>query len=226
MLTRLKDKRLRNRIIRDTDSGTGGGSNMITASGWGGIFIAGCLPNTSYEGKSLEQILKERGRWSDPYEGLLDWLLEIQGNARVVLFYGSEDDVRTVMKHPLTAIGSDGRAISPKAGGKPHPRTYGTFPRVLGKYVREEKLLTLEEALRKMTSLPAAIFGIQDRGILREGFAADITVFDPDKIADRATYDNPHQYPEGIGCVIVNGEIVVEEGNHTGKRPGKILKRR
>jgi N-acyl-D-aspartate/D-glutamate deacylase len=144
----------------------------------------------------------------------------------VILFYGSEDDVRTVTKHPLASIGSDGRAISPKAGGKPHPRYYGTFPRVLGKYVREEKLLTLEEAVRKMTSLPAAAFGIQDRGVLREGLAADITVFDPDKIIDKATYDNPHQYPEGISYVIVNGEVVVENGKHTGIRSGKVLKRR
>ena len=226
MLTRLADKKLRRQIAHDIDSSTGCGIPMIKSAGWGGVFVSGCLSNTSYEGKSLEQILREKGRFNDPYEGFFDWLLEIEGNVRVILFYGSEDDVRTVMQHPLASIGSDGRAISPKAGGKPHPRYYGTFPRVLGKYVREEKLLTLEEAVRKMTSLPAAAFGIQDRGILREGFAADITIFDQDRIIDKATYENPHQYPEGISYVIVNGEVVVENGKHTGIRSGKVLKRR
>lgn len=225
MLARLADKQSRRQIAADIDSNAGGGINMITSSGWGGIFISDCPSNTGYEGKSLEQILKEKGRFADPYEGFFDWLLDIQGNARVIIFYGVEDDVRTVMKHPLACIGSDGRAISPKAGGKPHPRFYGTFPRVLGKYVREEKLLTLEEAVRKMTALPAAAFGIQDRGVLREGLAADITIFDPDKIIDKATYENPHQYPKGISYVIVNGEVVVEKGRHTGKRPGKVLRR-
>ena len=199
---------------------------MVSSSGWGGIFIAGCFSDTRYEGKSLEQILREKGKFNNPYEGFLEWLIEIKGNARSVSFYGSEDDVSTVMKHSLASIGSDGRAISPKAGGRPHPRFYGTFPRVLGKYVREEKLLTLEEAVRKMTALPAAAFGIQDRGILREGLAADITIFDPDKIIDKATYENPHQYPEGISYVIVNGEVVVEKGKHTGKRSGRVLRRK
>ena len=226
MLTRLKDKKLRRQIARDIERGTTTGIPMIKSSGWGGIVIAGCLPNASYEGKSLEQILRENGRLSDPYEGFFDWLLEVEGDARVILFYGSEDDVRTVMKHPLASIASDGRAISPKGGGKPHPRYYGTFPRVLGKYVREEKLLTLEEAVRKMTSLPASAFGIKDRGILKEGFAADITVFDPERVIDKATYENPHQYPEGITYVIVNGEVVVEEGKHTGRRPGQVIRRR
>jgi N-acyl-D-amino-acid deacylase len=225
MLTRLEDKEQRRHIIDDLKSGKGDGGTSLSSSGWGGIFIAGCRSDTSYEGKSLEQILREKGRLDDPYDGFLDWLIEVKGNARSVSFYGSEDDLRTVMTHPLACIGSDGRAMTPKAGGRPHPRFYGTFPRVLGKYVREEKLFSLEEAVRKMTSLPATFFGIQDRGILREGLAADITVFDPEKIIDKATYENPHQYAEGISYVVVNGEVVVDNGKHTGKRPGKILKR-
>ena len=226
MLSRLKDKKLRSQIAYEIDSGMMIGSNGIKAAGWGGVFIAGCPTNKKYEGKSLEQILKEKGRWGDPFEGFFDWMLEIQGNARVNSFFMDEDDVRTVIKHPLASIGSDAGAISPQAGGKPHPRNYGTFPRVLSKYVREEKLLPLEEGVRKMTSLPASVFGIQDRGVLREGFWADITIFDPDKIIDRATYEEPHQYTEGISYVIVNGEIVVENGKHTGKRSGRVLRRR
>lgn len=224
MLSRLRDRNLRSRMIENMQAGTGGGISMTKDSGWGGIFISSCFADPRYEGKSLEQILKEKGSWNDPFNGFFDWLLEINANARVVIFYGSEDDVRTVMKHPLAAICSDGRAISPKAGGKPHPRFYGTFPRVLGKYSREEKLFSLEEAVRKMTSLPASIFGVKDRGILKEGFAADITIFDLDKVIDKATYENPHQYPEGISYVIVNGEVVVDNGKHTSKRPGKVLR--
>ncbi len=226
MLERLKDKKLRKQMAYEIDSGTMIGSNGIRAAGWGGIFIAQCSRNKSYEGKSLEQILREKNRLNDPFEGFFDWMLEIGGSARINSFQMDEADVRTVMSHPFTCFGSDGRAESPKAGGKPHPRYYGTFPRVLGKYVREEKLLTLEEAVRKMTSLPAGRLGLKDRGLIKEGFQADITIFDPDKIIDKATYEEPQQYPEGISYVLVSGEVVVESGKHTGKRPGKVLRRR
>ncbi len=226
MLQRLKDKKLRKQIAYEIDSGTMIGSNGIRAAGWAGIFIAQCARNHSYEGKSLEQILREKNRLNDPFEGFFDWMLEIDGNARVNSFQMDEADVRTVMANPLICFGSDGRAESPKAGGKPHPRYYGTFPRVLGKYVREEKLLTLEEAVRKMTSFPAGKIGITDRGLIKEGFQADITVFDPDKIIDKATFEVPQQYPVGISYVIVNGEVVVEKGKHTGKKPGRVLRRR
>ena len=125
-------------------------------------------------------------------------------------------------------ISTDSWSVSPKGElgrGKPHPRFYGTYPRVFKKYVVEEKLFPLEEAVRKMTSFPAQRLGLRDRGMIREGFWADIVVFDLKKIVDRATYDNPHQYPEGIAYVLVNGEVVVEMGAHNNILPGKVLVR-
>jgi N-acyl-D-aspartate/D-glutamate deacylase len=129
------------------------------------------------------------------------------------------------MSSPLSSFISDSWVTAPSAGGKPHPRAYGTFPRVLGKYVREEKLLTLEQAIKKMTSLPAGKIGLKSRGILKEGFWADVVIFDQAVIKDQATFDDPHQYPKGIEYVIVNGQVVVDHGRLTGVRPGKILGR-
>jgi len=225
MLERLKSKETREVIKRESVEGTMKGENWIKAAGWNGIVIGECSSKKQYEGKSLEEILKEQNRFNKPYEGFFDWLLEIEGNATMVIFVMDEADVKTVMSSPLSSIISDSWATAPSAGGKPHPRVYGTFPRVLGKYVREEKILTLQDAIRKMTSLPAGKLGLQNRGIIKEGFWADIVVFDPDKIKDKATYSDPHQYPEGINYVIVNGQIVVENGRLTGVRPGKALRR-
>ncbi|KPV65331.1 MAG: D-glutamate deacylase [Candidatus Bathyarchaeota archaeon BA1] len=125
-------------------------------------------------------------------------------------------------------IGTDGSAVAPYGvlgKGKPHPRSYGTFPRVLGKYVREERTLTLENAVRKMTSLPAQKLGLRDRGLIRKGMYADITIFDPDRVMDRGSYTDPHQYPDGIEYVLVNGKIVIEKGTHTGTLSGKALRK-
>jgi len=154
-----------------------------------------------------------------------DWLLEIEGNAVVVIFAMGEGDLKTIISSPLSAIGSDSWTTSPNSGGKPHPRMFGTFPRVLGKYVREEKILTIETAIRKMTSFPAAIIGLSQKGIIKESFDADIVIFDQESIKDRATYNNPMQYPEGIKHVIVNGKLVVENGIINGNRAGKILRK-
>ena len=219
MLDRLKDKRTTQSIKREVTAG------LMAMAGWHGIFIAECPSKKEYQGKSLEDILKETDRFDDPYEGLFDLLLEIEGNATIIGFLMDEDDVRTVMSSPLSSFISDSYVTAPDAGGKPHPRAYGTFPRVLGKYVREEKLLTLEQAIRKMTSLPAGKIGLKSRGILREGFWADVVIFDQAVIKDQATFDDPHQYPKGIEYVIVNGQVVVDHGRLTGVRPGKILRR-
>ena len=137
----------------------------------------------------------------------------------------SEDDVRTAMKEPWVGIGSDGVAVNPemKFMGRPHPRFYGTFPRVLGRYVREEKAVSLPDAVRKMTSLPAQIVGLSDRGLLRPGMAADIVIFDPATVADKATFEEPSQYPAGIPYVIVNGTVVIDQGKHTGALRGRVL---
>jgi len=143
-----------------------------------------------------------------------------------VWFDQLEDNVRALMRHPLVVVGSDGEALAPHgvlAQSKPHPRSYGTFPRVLGRYVREEKVLSLEEAVKKMTSVTAERFGLSDRGVIREGTRADLVLFDAHTIADRATFTHPHQYPVGIPCVIVNGVVVIDQCEHTGALPGQVL---
>ncbi len=215
MLDRLKDKQTRQSIKPES-------TRLFE---WDGIVIAECPLKKEYQGKSLEGILKETNRFDDPYEGLFDLILEIERNATIISFMMDEDDLRTVMSSSLSSFISDSWVTAPDAGGKPHPRAYGTLPRVIGKYVREEKLLTLEQAIRKMTSLPAAKIGLKCRGILREGFWADVVIFDQAVIKDQATFDDPHQYPEGIEYVIVNGQVVVDHGKLTGVRPGKILRR-
>ena len=134
----------------------------------------------------------------------------------------SEDDVRFIMRYPFSMIGADGGVQNGK--GMPHPRSYGTNARVLGKYVREEKLISLEEAIRRMSSLAAQKFQLKDRGLLREGYAADIVIFDDGEVIDRATFDNPHQFSTGFRYVLVNGRIVVEDGRHNGTRSGMALK--
>jgi N-acyl-D-amino-acid deacylase len=221
-LERLRDVEVRRRVREEIEEDRfRGGENWIKMCGWEGIYIASCPQAPEYEGRSLKDVLS---RWGDPYEGLFNFLLSIGGKASMVVFYGDEEDMETVLRSPLSCVGSDSWATAPHIGGKPHPRTYGTFPRVLGRYVRERRILSLEEAVRKMTSQPAGKLGLQDRGLIREGFWADIVVFDPNTITDRATYQDPHQYPQGIHYVIVNGQVVIERGKHVGKLPGKILK--
>ena len=139
-----------------------------------------------------------------------------------------EDDVKYFMSHELSMIGSDGRAVSPNgayANALPHPRFYGTYPRILGKYVREENVLSLETAVHKMSGFPAIRMNMKERGIIKTGMVADIVIFDSEKVIDNATWENPHQYPDGIPHVLVNGVPVVKNGTHTGATPGKVLRR-
>jgi N-acyl-D-amino-acid deacylase len=143
----------------------------------------------------------------------------------MIIFGMSEDDVRRVMRHPAVAIASDGWTLNPAAGGKPHPRSYGTYARVLGHYVREEGVLRLEEAVRKMTALPAQRLRRYDLGLIRPGCRADLVVFDPDRVADRATFADPHQYCDGVTHVMVNGQLVIESGQDTGAAAGRVLRR-
>jgi N-acyl-D-amino-acid deacylase len=135
----------------------------------------------------------------------------------------SKEDVRFVMQVPWVSIASDGSALNLAAPGKPHPRSFGTNVRVLGKYVRDENVLRLEDAVRKMTSLPAQTLRLKDRGLLKEGYWADVVVFDPTTVSDPATYENPQQCAKGVPLVLVNGTVVINHGNHTGARPGKVI---
>jgi N-acyl-D-aspartate/D-glutamate deacylase len=231
MLERLQDHGLRARLRQEILHGIPGSNwyNHYTATGsWEGMLLVS-FSNPAYQkwqGRRMSELIRELG--GDPVDVLFRVLVENGGSVPTVYFHHSEEDMRFALRQPFVSIGSDGAAVAvegPLAAGHPHPRYYGTFPRVLGRYVREEKLLSLEEAVRKMTSANAAKIGIYDRGLLRPGLAADVTIFDPARIIDRATFEQPHQYAEGVEYVIVNGAIVLERGRHTGARPGMILKR-
>ena len=169
-----------------------------------------------------------RAMGKDPLDALCDLLISEGGSADTVYFGMSEEDVRLAMRQPWVGVSSDGSAVTPKMAfvGKPHPRFYGTFPWILGHYVREQRVLSLAEAIRKMTSFSAQINGLTDRGLLRPGMAADITIFDPNMVTDKATFEIPLQYSEGIEYVIVNGTIVLDKGRHTGAKPGRVLRGR
>jgi N-acyl-D-amino-acid deacylase len=176
------------------------------------------------QGKTLAQIAKERGK--DPVETLLDLLVEDQSSIGTAYFITAEENIRKLIPLPWISFGSDEAAQAPEGvflKSMPHPRAYGCFARVLGKYVRDEKLLTLEAAIRKLTGLPATNLGLDHRGLIREGYFADVVVFNPQTIADRATYEKPHQYAVGMRHVFVNGVQVLKDGEHTGALPGRAL---
>jgi N-acyl-D-amino-acid deacylase len=227
LLERLKSPEERRKIRKDMEKGIPGWENMIATNGWENIRVSSVRTdeNRSLEGKNLAEITRIKIK-PDEYTALFDLLLEEEGETTMLLFSMNEDDVRRVMMHPSQMVGSDSWSVAPHgimSGGKPHPRFYGTYPRILGKYVREEDVLTLEDAIRRMTSLPAQRFRLKDRGLIMEGMWADITIFDRERIIDRASYDDPHKYPEGVEYVLVNGQIVLERGKNTGVHAGKVL---
>jgi N-acyl-D-amino-acid deacylase len=163
----------------------------------------------------------------DPFDVAAELLATDDGQAHVVMFQLDERDLRQALLHGRVMIGSDGSALAPYgelAAGRHHPRSYGTFPRVLGRYVREERLLSLSEAVHKMTGLPARRLGLRDRGMIRVGAKADLVVLDPRTVGDLATYEDPHRYPRGIEHVLVNGRFVIRDAEHTGNLPGKLLR--
>lgn len=225
---RLNDPATRDRLKREVETGSPGWWNIIEAAGgWNGVVMVNAQnpDNAKWQNKSIATIATEMGK--DPRD--VAWDLVLQGKGRVMAIYHmmSEPDIRTALGFSWTSIGSDAGAAL-QAGtadllGLPHPRSYGTFPRVIAKYVREDKAITLEEAIRKMSGWPATRMRLAERGYLREGFWADVVIFDYDRIRDVATYDNPVAYPEGIDYVLVNGVVVVQGGKHTGARPGKVL---
>ena len=217
---RLKDPAVRERIKKDKDFITWANEH----GWWDGIVMgrAGSDRNRKYEGMRISEIAKARGD-ADPADTCLMLMAEDGGRITGMFHTMSERDVRLVMRQPWVAIASDGSAINLDAPGVPHPRNYSTNARVLGHYVRDEHVLTLEDAIRKMSSLPAQILGLRDRGQLREGFAADVVVFDPAKVGETNSFEKPKSYATGVRFVLVNGVLVIDNGEHTGAKPGLAL---
>lgn len=229
MMQRLKDPAMRVRMRKDIENGLPGWYNHYLAVGkdWNAMLLVTLTnpKNKPFIGKRMGDLIKARG--GDPIDVLFDVLLEEGGGVGTVYFHHSEQDMQFAMKQPFTSIGSDGSAMSPEGSrgkSRPHPRSYGTFPRVLGRYVRELKVITLPEAVKKMTSMNAAKINIADRGTVKVGNWADVAVFDAATVADRADFLNPHQYPVGIPYVIVNGDVVLDNGRHTNAMPGRVIR--
>jgi N-acyl-D-amino-acid deacylase len=227
MRRRLRDPEERKRAVEDIRSRREGWPNFyLNAGSPDNILLVSFKTDAlkPLQGKTLAQIARQRGK--DPVETLVDLLLEDESGIGTVYFSQSEDIVRKLVPLPWISFGSDEASQAPEGvflKSMPHPRAYGNFARVLGKYVREEKLLPLEAAVRKLSNLPATNLGLDHRGLLREGYFADVVVFDPKTIADRATYENPHQYAVGMRHVFVNGVQVLRDGEHTGAKPGRAL---
>ena len=222
MLKRLTDPAERARVHAAVASPPA--ESIVSRVGWENVMISYCAKRKDAEGKRLSQIAAARG--IDPIDAAIDLIVDESGKAYMILFQLDEADLRAALVHPHVMIGSDGSSLAPYGPlgeGKPHPRSYGTFPRVLGEYAREQRTLPLASAVHKMTGLPAARLGLRDRGILRAGARADLVVFDARRVTDRATYEDPHRYPDGIEHVVVNGRFVVKHGEHTGSLPGKVL---
>lgn len=228
-LGRLKDPATRERIKKDMDDANAVAweNQWYGANGGDGVMLSSVLNDElrKYEGMTLTQIGKAMGK--DPRDAVIDLVIADRGESSVITAIMSEDDVRTALKHPLVGVGTDSAAKAEDgrlAESTSHPRAWGSFPRILGRYVRDEHLLTLEEAIRKMTSKAAARVHLSDRGVLRPGMAADITIFDPATIHDVATFEDPKHYSVGVKHVLVNGRRVVADGIITSERPGRPLR--
>lgn len=225
-IERLKDPAVRARARREIETTIDGWENLVAAAGFEGIQIASLPPGADETllGQRISKVAAARGE--NEWDTLFRLLIEHEGRVGALYHMMSEQDVRIGMQYGWVTIGTDAAALRPEGElgrGRPHPRAYGTFPRVLGRYVREENVLELREAVRRMTSLAAWQFNIPRRGLLREGFYADVVVFDPATVIDRATFEQPHQYPVGIDYVVVNGVVTVTPQGHTGARAGRRL---
>jgi N-acyl-D-amino-acid deacylase len=227
LFPRLQEPETRARILAEMKQ-PGGWENLCRAAGSPERILLVEFKNAALKpltGKTLAEVARARGR--DPWETVLDLVYEDRTRVGVVFFLMSEDNVRRQLRLPWVSFGSDAASMAPEepfTRSSAHPRAYGNFARLLGRYVREEKLLTLEDAVRRLTGLPAENLGLAGRGLLKEGMFADVAVFDPATVADRATYDRPHQYAAGMRHVFVNGVAVLRDGEHTGARPGRALK--
>lgn len=230
MLARLKNPADREKMKCDIREGIDGWYNHYTAVGgdWSRMLVSA---DNRFKGLTMDRVMALRTqnkKDADLLDELFDLLIEEGGSVGTVYAHHTEEDMNLALMQPWCSIGSDGSAYAIEGKlrrGNPHPRNFGTFPRVLGVYVRERGLLRLEDAVRKMTSLNAAKAGLRDRGLLRPGQFADITLFDPDKVIDHSTYEEPFQYNDGIEYVIVNGQLVLDHDRHTGARPGRPLRR-
>lgn len=221
LLERLASPEARKQMVKDIHTGIQGWDNFVAFAGLDGIFVTSVKTDANKDalGKSLVELGAMRGK--DPLDATFDLLYQESNAVGMVDFYGLEEHVKALIARPEMNVCTDGLL-----GGKPHPRVYGAFARVLGKYVREEKVIPLHEAVRKMTSKPASVFSLKDRGLLKPGYAADVTVFNPDTIIDKGTYQEPRQFPEGILHVLVNGEPAVRDGKPLEKvLKGQVLRK-
>lgn len=228
MIARLKDPQTRARLKREITTDAKDWENIYLGSGGpSGILIAsvGNPDLESWQGKRLSEVAAAQSK--DPLEALLDFIIADHGQTGAIFFMMQESDMQAALKSPFVSICTDNGARAtdgPLAGSKSHPRGWGTYPRILGRYVRDQRLMPLEFAIHKMTGLPASNLGLKQRGLLREGYFADITLFDPKTVIDRATFEEPNQYPVGINYVIVNGQIEVDKGRRTPALAGQVLR--
>ncbi len=223
-LARLADPAMRARLRSEVDAE--GLNNFGRIPSWDAVRISISPDLPQYAGRTIGSLAEERG--IDQFDMAMDYIVEDHGQTRVLVDSISEDDVKDFVRNPEVMIGSDGNSVAPEGTtgqGRPHPRFYGTFAKVLGHYSRDLGLLPLQDAVHKMTGASAKALGLKDRGILKEGFRGDITIFDPETIAERATYDDPHQFAAGVDTVLVNGVRTLQGGDHTGALAGKILRR-
>ena len=228
LLERLRDPAIRTRLKNEIKTESPGWWNIIEASGgWDNVVLvdAANKDNARFENKSIAQIAKEWNK--EPSDAAFDLVLQANGRASALYYMMSEKDVETALKFPWVSLGSDAAAslklADPNTVGGDHPRGYGNFPRIIAEYVRKKKVLTLPDAIRKMTSWPAARLRLASRGLIKKGLWADVVIFDYDKIQDESTYERPYKTPTGIDYVLVNGQVVVEYGKHTGAKPGKVI---
>ena len=224
---RLREPAVRDRVRRAIAEGRPGWENAAADPGWPNLIVAESRSHPWLAGRSIAALAEEAGR--DPLDVALDLLVGDLLDTSIVEECMSERDVEVVLAVPWIGVGTDGEGRRPGhpilGRGIPHPRSYGTAPRVLGRYVRERRVLALETAVAKLSSVPAERLGLTDRGVVRVGAAADLVVFDPATVADRATFTAPHAYPAGIEAVVVNGVVAVLDGEETGARPGRLLRR-
>lgn len=227
-VARLKDPEIRAKVITEMRAPAVGWENLMqNAGGPENVLLVGFDTDKlkPLTGKTLAEVAKMRG--TSPEDTIIDLVIEDDSRVDAIYFHMDEENVRRNIGWPWTMVGSDAGSVAPEGvflESNPHPRAYGSFARFLGKYVREEKVIPLEEAIHRLTGMPATQLKLRDRGRLAEGYCADVVVFDPDTIIDKATYDKPHQYAVGIAHVIVNGTAVISNGEHTGATPGRVVR--